>query len=275
MTATIDTPTIPTMENPTTTVRVSENDELDVWVSGEGTPVILSHGAFWPDLLGPLGHELASSLGYQVIQYHRRGYNGTPTAPIDYSAHALDIVKILDALGVDEAHVFGHSYAANIVLDLAAEFPDRVLSVAEVEHVVGLPKEAIAGFFEAAGPVLKTYQNGDLSRAAVDFLALAGIAGDLVDQIPPECVDNFFQVDVPAMGTMQVNLAKLGENGTPVLAMRASDAAPIFVEACAGLRAAASQTREFVMPDSDHMFPVRQPAETAAVLDKWFRGLDD
>lgn len=275
MTKTKPSPTIPAVQDPTTTVRVSDHDELDVWVTGQGTPVVLSHGAFWPDLLGPLMEELAGRYDYQVVHYHRRGYSGKPTEPIDFSAHALDIVKILDAIGIEKAHVFGHSYAANLVLDLTAEFPDRVRSVVAVEHTVGAAEETLSGAVEAVGRVVDTYQSGDGRRAASDFLALFGIAVDFVDQIPSGCIDTFFQVDLPAFGAMEIDLAKLRDSGTTVLSMRSSDASPVFVEASAGLREVAPQAREMVVPDSDHFFSTRQPAETAAVLDKWLGGLDD
>ncbi len=49
----------PFNDEPTTRVRVSDQDELKVWVTGEGSPVVFSHGVFWPDLLVPLMAELA------------------------------------------------------------------------------------------------------------------------------------------------------------------------------------------------------------------------
>jgi len=275
MTKTKQRPTIPVLENPTTTVQVSDHDELDVWVTGEGDPVVLCHGAFWPDLLVPLGDELVER-GYQVVHYHRRGYNGRQSIPFDYSANAVDIVKILDALGIENAHVFGHSYSTGLVLDLAAEFPERVRSVVAVEGLVGAPEEVLQAVLARGPELVARYQGGDGKGAAADTLAGLGvIADDLVEQLRPGGVASFFEVDVPTGATLQIDLAKLGQNGTPVVAMRSSEAGPVFVKASAGIRAVAPQTREVVMPDSDHMFPIRKPAETAAVLNEWFRSLDD
>ncbi|MPZ71817.1 MAG: alpha/beta fold hydrolase [Nitriliruptorales bacterium] len=267
-------PTIPVLENPTNTVRVSQQDELDVWVTGEGSPVVLSHGANWPDLLVPLRDELVER-GYQAIYYHRRGYSGRPSTPFDYSANAVDIVKILDALGIEKAHVIGHSYATDLVLDLGAEFPERVRSVVAMEGLAGAPEEVLQAAYARGPELVARYQGGDGNGAVTDLLAGLGIvADDLVEQLTAEGVANFFEVDVPTGATLQVDLAKLGQNGSSVAAMLSSEAGPLFVEASAGITAAAPQTRQIVMPDSDHMFPIRKPAETAAVLDEWFRSLD-
>lgn len=275
MTETKQSPTIPVLENPTATVRVSDHDDLDVWVTGEGEPVVLSHGAFWPDLLVPLRDELVER-GYQVVYYHRRGYSGRQSRPFDHSANAVDIVKILDALGIAKAHAFGHSYSTGLVLDLAAEFPERVRSVVAVEGLIGAPEEVMEAVLSRGPELIAKYQAGDGTGAAADMLAGLGIvADDLLEQLPPDGAATFFEVDVPTSASLKVDLAKLARNGIPVAAMRSSEAGPALLAACEGMKAAAPRTQEIVMPDSDHMFPIRKPAETAAVLDEWFVSLED
>lgn len=64
------------MPDPTTKVRVSAKDELDVWVTGEGDPVVLVHGGMARDLHKPLTDELVRTRGCQAIHYGRRGHGG-------------------------------------------------------------------------------------------------------------------------------------------------------------------------------------------------------
>lgn len=50
---------------PTKNVRVSDHDDLDVFVVGGGVPIVLVHGALVWSLLKPLAEELAAKGGYR------------------------------------------------------------------------------------------------------------------------------------------------------------------------------------------------------------------
>ncbi|UUZ59910.1 alpha/beta fold hydrolase [Nocardioides sp. B-3] len=66
---------------------------------------------------------------YRRIQYHRRGYGESSGPAEGFDAQAADAVALLDLLGVDAAHVVGHSEGAMIGLALAAAHPERVRSL--------------------------------------------------------------------------------------------------------------------------------------------------
>lgn len=140
------------MPAPTATVKVSAKDELDVWVVGEGTPVVLVHGAFFWYLLKPLAEELAKKGDCQAIWYHRRGYNGKPTEPVDIPDQARDIVKILDELEISKAHAVGHSAGAAFTLEVAMQAPDRLLSAALFDFALANQVESGHMLKEASMP---------------------------------------------------------------------------------------------------------------------------
>jgi pimeloyl-ACP methyl ester carboxylesterase len=106
---------------------------LHVRDSGEGTPVVLLHG--WPDS-GDLWERQSRTLtaaGYRTIVPDLRGF-GASSKPTEVAAYALsehvgDVVGILDALGLDRAHVIGHDWGAGIAWRMAALAPDRVTSI--------------------------------------------------------------------------------------------------------------------------------------------------
>lgn len=62
-------------------------------------------------------------------------------APVAYDLFdmAQDTVAVLDAAGVERAHVLGHSLGGMIAQVLAAEHPDRVLSLISVSSTSGDP----------------------------------------------------------------------------------------------------------------------------------------
>ncbi|HVE73772.1 MAG TPA: alpha/beta hydrolase [Mycobacteriales bacterium] len=111
---------------------------FDVRVGGpaDATPVVLLHGfpqtslawqGVWPRLI---------AAGYRVLAPNQRGYS--PGArPEDVSAYAIpclvaDVIGILDALGIERAHVVGHDWGAAIAWQVAARHPDRVRSLVAV-----------------------------------------------------------------------------------------------------------------------------------------------
>lgn len=104
---------------------VTEFHYLD-W-GGDGPPLLLLAG------LGCTAHvfaELAPRLRdhFRVVALTRRGHGSSDPGPTDYSIidGADDARRLLDVLGVERAHVAGHSMGGAEVSVLAARHPERV-----------------------------------------------------------------------------------------------------------------------------------------------------
>ncbi len=97
--------------------------------AGSGTPVLLIMGATFSSALWyPVLPALTAS--HHVIWFDNRGTGEsawTPESPI--SMLAADARAVLDAAGVERAHVYGISLGGVIALQLALESPDRVTSL--------------------------------------------------------------------------------------------------------------------------------------------------
>jgi len=114
--------------------RLLRIDDTSVYVeqSGRGEPVLLIHGFgastySWRMVMPELAQD------YRVVALDLYGF-GWSERPEDWSRYTRDgqvelILQVMDALGIESAHLVGHSYGGSITMALAADHPDRVRSM--------------------------------------------------------------------------------------------------------------------------------------------------
>ena len=120
------------MSTPTTTGYADVNG-LHMYYEeyGSGVPLLLLHGGMlaidlaWAELI-PV---LAATHRVIAVEYQGHGRTADIDRPITLTDLAGDMVALLDHLGIDRAHVVGHSMGGGIALELAVRHPDRVLSI--------------------------------------------------------------------------------------------------------------------------------------------------
>lgn len=108
---------------------------LHYWEVGDGPHLILIHGltgnlAVWHFTVVPrLRHE------YTMLTYDLRGHGRSDMPATGYSTDqmAADLLALMDHLGIEKAHLLGHSLGADIALHLAMTHPDRVDRIVAIE----------------------------------------------------------------------------------------------------------------------------------------------
>lgn len=107
-------------------------------VSGEGSPLVLLHGGMLTiDLnFATLIPELEKRHTVIGVELQGHGRTADIDRPMTFPAFASDVVALLDQLGIDKAHVLGHSVGAGVALELAVSYPDRVRSIVPVSGSV-------------------------------------------------------------------------------------------------------------------------------------------
>ena len=131
--------------------RIIKSDNIELYTESFGNKtnpaILLIAGAMapareWPD-------EFCTQLAdahYYVIRYDHRDMGLSST--IDYAKNpytltdlANDAIAILDAYGIQRAHIVGHSMGGGIAQLLALDYPDRVLSISLISSsVLGNPE---------------------------------------------------------------------------------------------------------------------------------------
>lgn len=99
-------------------------------VQGEGETVVQIHGAgFGHFNFAPATPVLSQR--FRVVDYDMRGYGRSdrPLQHYDMEVWADDLAGLMDALGIDEAHVHGTSMGGMIAIVFAAKYPERTTSV--------------------------------------------------------------------------------------------------------------------------------------------------
>ena len=149
----------------------TDGAELEYEVSGPGEPVVFIHGAFIADTFRPLLAEPRLAGRYRLILYHRRGYAGSSRAsgPVSVARQAADCRALLRYLGVERAHVVGHSYGGAVALQLALDNPGVVHSLALLEPALMVGASA-EGYRESLARGVARYREAGAAVAVDEFL---------------------------------------------------------------------------------------------------------
>ena len=113
-------------------IATPDGTRLHVEETGAGTPVLFIHeyaGDYrsWEPQLRHFCRQ------HRCVTYSQRGYppSEVPSDPARYSQEIArdDVIAVMDALGIDRAHVVGHSMGAYTALHVGTHYPQRCLSV--------------------------------------------------------------------------------------------------------------------------------------------------
>jgi pimeloyl-ACP methyl ester carboxylesterase len=247
---------------------------LEYEAAGDGEPVVLIHAGVVADFFAPLMGR-PELHGYRLIRYHRAGYAGS--GPVDGTVgighHAAHCHALLRHLGIDRAHLVGHSSSAAIAVQLALDVPATVRSLALLEMaLLTVPSGPFAA--EAVGQ----YRAGD-RRTAIDTW-MRGVCGPayrgVLDRTLPGAfdqavadADTFFGNELPALRDWSFGPAEAGRISQPALVVlggRSNEVNTTFAQRNELLLAWIPHAEPFVLPDATHLLQVQNPGGMARGL---------
>lgn len=145
-------------------------------ISGSGEPLVLIAGMgydvwYWQRMLPGLSRH------FQVISFDNRGIGQSDKPPGPYTAHLLanDTAGLLDALGIPQAHVFGHSMGGFVAQAMALDYPQRIKKLILAATNFGGPNhvpvsaEVLAILSDVSGDPVERFRRGLRVSVAAGF----------------------------------------------------------------------------------------------------------
>ncbi len=262
---------------------VLENIELEYEIVGAAEPVVLIHPGHFADWFTPLLGEPALTDHYRVVRYHRVGCAGSShlAAPVSVAQSAAHCRSLMRHLGIERAHIVGHSSSGNVALQLALDAPDAVHSLALLEPaLMSVPSFQTSRAF--LGTADQLYRAGDKTGAIDTFLR--GTCGSgyraVLDKALPDSFDQavadsdtFFGQELPALQQWSFTREDARRIAQPVLAVvgaKSQESDPVFAERQELLLSWLPNVEAFVLPEATHLLQVQNPRGMAEGLAAFF-----
>jgi pimeloyl-ACP methyl ester carboxylesterase len=249
---------------------------LECYVDGDGPPLLMIRGlgaqcSTWGEpLLAPLRKR------FRVVRFSNRGtgLSDKPEGAITVRTLADDAAALLDALGIEQAHVFGVSLGGMIAQELVLGHPRRVLGLAlgctfvGGEHAIQAPPESTAALtpdrslsreeqIRKTWPLLMTERSIEKHRDFIEEM----LALDVKTPTPPATIIQQITA-VQSFDTYD----RLPTVDKPTLVIHGDADALIPVENARVIRERIPGSTMEIIRDAGHMFFWEYPEETAALL---------
>jgi pimeloyl-ACP methyl ester carboxylesterase len=257
--------------------------ELEYQVHGSGEPVVLIHPGIYADWFTPLLGQPILTTRYRLVHYHRAGCAGSSrvVGPVSLAQHAAHCGSLMRLLGIERAHVVGHSSSGNVALQLALDAPDAVHSLAILEPALySVPSVQTSRAF--VGVAVELYRAGDKAGAIDTFLR--GVCGPgyraVLDRMLPGAfeqhvadADTFFEQEMPALqqwSFAREDAKRIIQPALAVVSARSLELDPIWRERHQLLLDWLPNVESFVLPDATHLLQIENPRGMAEGLAAFF-----
>jgi pimeloyl-ACP methyl ester carboxylesterase len=258
--------------------------ELQYELRGSGDPVVLIHWGVSATWAEPLLEEPAAADSYRLLSYHRAGFGGSSLieGPVTMADHAEHCRLLMRHLGIERAHVVGHSSSVAIALQLALDAPEAVHTVVSMDAARPAPSTELQASFrrEFVEPAVELYRAGDTHGAVDTFLR--GVFGPnyrqpleqglpgAFDQAVSDA-DTFFTQELPALWQRWSFTEEDARRITqPTLVVVGQNSAATFRERRELLLTWLPNVESFELPHATHLLHVQNPRGMAGALDSFF-----
>lgn len=134
-------------------IRIPSTDcELAIYDQGDPShpAVVMSHSILSASTMWAVQADVLVANGFRVVRIDTRGHGASHSLPAPYSMDdlAMDVVTVLDALGIRRAHYIGVSLGGMIGFGLGVNHSDRLLSLCLCDARADMPTSIGAAWDE-------------------------------------------------------------------------------------------------------------------------------
>ena len=293
--------------------RVPGEVGISIGRAGDGPdPVVCLHGITAQHrAFTSAARRVGPDRGLVGVDLRGRGDSDKPPSGYGLEAHAGDVVRVLDHLGLEDATLAGHSMGAFVALKAALLYPDRVRALVlldggwpraevppqeemteEQEREAEAIREGLARAFSRLEMVFETPDDYLGFWFPEQDLTMADLPPDLADYYlydlqeveggyNPKCLSGAARQDSPDVTETSPTADEMRDVGCPVALVRASEgffpgSRPLVPDAARDVMAGVLDLRsEMVLPGANHytMLWLEYAPKWAGILrdDSWFR----
>jgi len=261
------------MTHPWRTATVASGGETiyyEVTGAADAPAVVLTHGAGGSHAAWFQQVPALADAGYRVVTWDSRGFGRSTfsTGVLGADAAVADLAAVLDAIGIDRAHLVGQSMGGWWATAFAVARPQRLRSLTLSNTVAGLWTDALVehfAHFVAGAATADDTRLGVHSALGTSFVARDPARAFLYQQL------NTFHD--PPMGAIaraltgaRVEHAALDATGIPILVVTGTDdvlfPAPLVIDTASRL----ADVRIVEIADAGHSPYFERPDEYNAAL---------
>ncbi|MFK7954599.1 MAG: alpha/beta fold hydrolase [Lysobacterales bacterium] len=252
--------------------------EIYTETHGSGEPMLLiaglgGKGAFWNQQVAMLAET------YQVILHDHRGVGSSSPAPVVTSSQEMadDVVHMMDAMGIESAHIVGHSTGGAIGQHLGVRYPDRVKTLV-LSASWGGPTQLFVDTFRVRRDILV---NCGVRQYMMVGSLLASPAWSISPTYPG--MDAYLKQRIETFPGLEIELARLNavmshdlryrlkEISAPTGVISARDDSLTSVDMSNELAELIPGAKQVVLPEGGHFCPMtvteRYNRELAALIE--------
>lgn len=250
---------------------------------GTGEAVVLIHGwmgdsSMWgQDSAGNTKLNTTGANGFQLIALDCRGHGKSdkPHDPEKYGPEmAADVVRLLDHLKIEKAHLIGYSSGAFIAGKVAATHPERVLSVVYAGQAPVITEAMKPSDFSEVDVFAKAVDEGKGLGAYIIAVIPAGNPKPTEDFAKAIANSLYGDKDVKAFAAagrgfknLDVSVEQLAKCKAPILFIHGGNESDHVKNRVATVRELLGRGEVRIVEGGDHMTTLTKPEFASAILE--------
>ena len=271
-------------------ITASDGTRLHYEECGEGVPIVFVH-EFAGDHRSFEPQVRFFSRSNRCIAFDARGYlpSDVPESPDAYGQDTArdDVVAVLDGLGLEKAHIVGHSMGAYTALHVAIHHPGRCLSVAAIGCGWGSNPDEREERAATCADIARMFRDEPMAEAAAKYArypmrrafeakdprGFAEFERQLADHSATGLALTMSRVQGlrPTLGDLEAPLSTLD---IPLLVIVGDEDDPCL-DGSVFLKRTAPMAALVVVPRSGHTLTLEEPAAVNTALAELFSAVAD